>query len=61
MALASTLSKAFVPNSLNNYQEEVLRLTAGCSVVMTGEVVESPGKGQKFELQVTDVEVIGFS
>ena len=49
-----------VPNSLNNYQDEVLRLTAGCSVIMTGEVVESPGKGQNFELQVTDVEVVGW-
>ncbi|MBM7073629.1 asparagine--tRNA ligase [Shewanella sp. 202IG2-18] len=49
-----------VPNSLNNYQDEVLRLTAGCSVIMSGEVVESPGKGQKFELQVTGVEVVGL-
>ena len=49
-----------VPNSLNNYENEVLRLTAGCSAIMTGEVVESPGKGQNFELQVTDVEVVGW-
>ena len=49
-----------VPNNLDNYTEEVLKLTAGCSVVMTGEVVESPGKGQAFEMQVTKVEVTGF-
>ncbi|USD39019.1 MULTISPECIES: asparagine--tRNA ligase [Ferrimonas] len=49
-----------VPNTLNNYQEDVLRLTAGCSVKMTGEVVESPGKGQQFEIAVTGVEVIGL-
>ncbi|MEC4724185.1 asparagine--tRNA ligase [Shewanella sp. D64] len=49
-----------VPNSLANYNNEILKLTAGCSVVMTGEVVESPGKGQAFELQVTNIEVAGW-
>ncbi|QFU22946.1 asparagine--tRNA ligase [Shewanella eurypsychrophilus] len=49
-----------VPNSLNNYNDEILKLTTGCSVIMTGEVVESPGKGQSFELQVTQVEVAGM-
>ncbi|MBQ4888926.1 asparagine--tRNA ligase [Shewanella sp. MMG014] len=49
-----------VPNNLDNYTDEVLKLTAGCSVIMTGEVVESPGKGQAFEMQVTQVEVAGF-
>ncbi|BDY04410.1 asparagine--tRNA ligase [Ferrimonas sp. YFM] len=49
-----------VPSNLNNYQEDVLRLTAGCSVKMTGEVVESPGKGQQFEMAVTAVEVVGL-
>ncbi|MBR9729004.1 asparagine--tRNA ligase [Shewanella intestini] len=49
-----------VPNTLTNYNEEVLKLTAGCSVIMTGEVVESPGAGQAYELQVTNVEVAGL-
>lgn len=49
-----------VPNNLENYDNEVLKLTAGCSVIMTGEVVESPGKGQAFEMQVTNVEVAGW-
>ncbi|ABV87354.1 asparagine--tRNA ligase [Shewanella pealeana] len=49
-----------VPNNLENYTNEVLKLTAGCSVVMTGEVVESPGQGQAFEMQVTKVEVAGL-
>jgi asparaginyl-tRNA synthetase len=49
-----------VPNSLANYNDDVLKLTAGCSVVMTGEIVASPGAGQAFELQVSDVEVTGF-
>ncbi|MFT4273844.1 MAG: OB-fold nucleic acid binding domain-containing protein, partial [Pantoea sp.] len=33
--------QAVVNNSLNNYQDEVLRLTTGCSVIVTGKVVES--------------------
>jgi asparaginyl-tRNA synthetase len=49
-----------VPNNLPNYDDEVLKLTAGCSLVMTGDVVESPGAGQAFELQVTAVEVTGW-
>ena len=52
--------QAVVNNSLNNYQEEVLRLTTGCSVVITGNVVESPGEGQSFEIQATAVEVVGW-
>ncbi|MFK8256769.1 asparagine--tRNA ligase [Erwinia sp. AnSW2-5] len=52
--------QAVVNNSLNNYQEEVLRLTTGCSVVITGKVVESPGEGQSFEIQATHVEVAGW-
>ncbi|MTD26594.1 asparagine--tRNA ligase [Erwinia sorbitola] len=52
--------QAVVNNSLNNYQEDVLRLTTGCSVVITGKVVESPGEGQSFEIQATSVEVVGW-
>ncbi|SFO78027.1 asparaginyl-tRNA synthetase [Enterovibrio norvegicus DSM 15893] len=52
--------QAVVPNELNNYQEEVLRLTTGCSVEVTGKVVESPGQGQAFELQATNVKVVGW-
>lgn len=52
--------QAVVNNSLNNYQDEVLRLTTGCSVIITGKVVESPGEGQSFEIQATAVEVVGW-
>ncbi|KAA6048121.1 asparagine--tRNA ligase [Pantoea sp. Bo_7] len=52
--------QAVVNNSLTNYQDEVLRLTTGCSVIVTGTVVESPGQGQAFELQATRVEVTGW-
>ncbi|MCH4294527.1 asparagine--tRNA ligase [Shewanella sp. 3B26] len=49
-----------VPNALSNYNDEVLKLTAGCSVEMTGNLVESPGSGQAFELQATAVKVTGW-
>ncbi len=49
-----------VPNELDNYEDEVLSLTAGCSVIVTGELVESPGGGQAFEVQASAVEVVGM-
>lgn len=52
--------QAVAPNTLANYENDVVKLTAGCSVVVTGEVVESPGKGQSFEIQATEVEVLGW-
>ncbi|MEQ3515020.1 asparagine--tRNA ligase [Pseudoalteromonas sp. BZB3] len=51
--------QAVVPNSLNNY-DEVTNLTAGCSVSVTGKLVESQGQGQAFEIQADTVEVIGL-
>ncbi|AWK14725.1 asparagine--tRNA ligase [Candidatus Fukatsuia symbiotica] len=45
---------------LNNYENEVLRLTTGCSIEMTGQLVSSPAEGQKFEIQATDIKVIGW-
>ncbi|WP_434339163.1 asparagine--tRNA ligase [Motilimonas cestriensis] len=52
--------QAVVPANLANYEEEVQRLTTGCSVEVTGEVVESQGKGQQFEIQATKVVVVGW-
>src|SRR5689334_9698745 len=49
-----------VPNTLPNYTDEVLRLTAGCSVEATGTIVPSPAKGQPFEMQATAIKVIGW-
>ena len=52
--------QAIVPNDLENYQNEVQKLTAGASVKVTGKLVESPGQGQAFEIQATSVEVLGL-
>ncbi len=46
---------------LANYTEEILKLTTGCSVIVKGVLVESPGKGQKVEVQATDIKTIGWT
>ncbi|MFB0532870.1 MAG: asparagine--tRNA ligase [Desulfatiglandales bacterium] len=48
-------------DKLANYTKEILRLTIGCSVIVKGILVESPGKGQKVEVQATDVKTIGWA
>jgi asparaginyl-tRNA synthetase len=52
--------QAVVPNTLSNYEDDVLRLTTGCSVEVTGVVAASQGAGQAFELQATAVSVVGW-
>ncbi len=46
--------------ALENYEEDVLRLTTGCAVVVTGELVESPAKGQPVELVAAGIKVVGW-
>lgn len=49
-----------ISNTLSNYQNEVLKLTAGCSIRVTGKLIESPGLGQSVELDAHKVEVVGW-
>ena len=48
-----------VMNTVENY-DEVSKLTTGCAVECTGEVVASQGKGQSVELAATEVTVVGW-
>ena len=48
------------PSTLANYAGEVTHLTAGCAVAATGIIVPSPAKGQPFEMQATEIKVIGW-
>ncbi len=48
------------PNTLPNYADEVLHLTAGCAVEATGSIVPSPAKGQPFEMQASSLKVVGW-
>lgn len=52
--------QAVIPKDLANYETDILKLTAGCSVIVTGKLVASQGKGQGFEIQAKKVEVIGW-
>ncbi|WP_317135126.1 asparagine--tRNA ligase [Piscirickettsia litoralis] len=47
-------------NNLNNYDDEITKLTKDCAVIASGELVESPGKGQSFEIQASQIEVVGW-
>jgi len=44
---------------LPNYQSEILHLSVGSSVVVTGEVCASPAKGQATEVKADAVAVVG--
>lgn len=48
-------------DKLPNYAAEILKLTTGCSVIVKGVLVESPGKGQKVEVQAIDVKPMGWA
>lgn len=52
--------QAVIPQELANYESEVLPITTGCAVRISGELVESQGKGQHFEIQATQVTVLGW-
>jgi asparaginyl-tRNA synthetase len=46
--------------SLPNYLDEILHLTTHCAVRVAGRLVESQGKGQRFEVKAERVEVVGW-
>jgi len=48
------------PAELNNYADEVQKLTTGCAVECHGTLVESAGRGQQYEIQANSVQVIGW-
>ncbi len=45
--------------SLENYESELRQLTTGAAVIAVGELVDSPGKGQRFEVKAHRAEVVG--
>lgn len=49
------------PAELGNYESEIQKLTAGCSIVVRGELQESPAKGQATELHATELRVLGWA
>ena len=48
------------PNTLENYQSELLKLTPGCAITASGYLVPSLGKGQRVELNAEQISVVGW-
>src|SRR5262245_3591252 len=48
-----------VDAGLPGYADLAKSLQTGAAVCVTGELVDSPGKGQRYELKATDVIVYG--
>lgn len=47
-------------NTLYNYYKDILCLTVGCSVKITGTLILSIGKEQKYEIRAKEIEIIGW-
>ncbi len=47
-------------SSLSNYAD-IARLTTGSAVAVSGDIKESPGGGQKWEIQAKDVDIISMT
>jgi asparaginyl-tRNA synthetase len=46
---------------LPNYESEIKKLAAGCSISVVGEVLASPAKGQATEVRATELTVLGLA
>src|ERR1700746_113381 len=51
--------QAIAEPALENYETEVKHLQAGFAVVVRGELVDSLGKEQRFEIRASRVDVVG--
>jgi asparaginyl-tRNA synthetase len=49
-----------VPNTLPNYESEILKLTTGCAISVEGRLVASPAQGQAVEIAADKVTVVGW-
>ena len=49
-----------VDDTLDNYSD-IKKLTTGAAVIITGKMIESPGKGQRWEVKAEGVEIVGIA
>ena len=49
------------PADLANYESEIKKLSAGCSLTVEGEIKESGGRGQATEIAATKIHVWGWA
>ncbi len=52
--------QVIAPATLDNYTDDVLRLTSGAAVRAMGKLVQSAGKGQSVEIQAASIEILGL-
>src|SRR5690606_16111084 len=58
----STIHNIQAVIELNAFSEELIkRITTGAAIEVKGTLVESQGKGQKYEIQATAIEILGDS
>ena len=58
----STINNIQCVVDFENTSEDLLRrITTGASVAINGTLIESQGKGQKVEVKVSDIEILGDS
>ncbi|MEM9150015.1 MAG: asparagine--tRNA ligase, partial [Cyanobacteria bacterium P01_F01_bin.3] len=53
--------QVIAPEDIPDYAQHMERIGTGASVRISGTLTESPGKGQRVELQATGIEVFGES
>jgi len=53
-------AQVVAPGELENYQDAVVHLTTGCSMIAEGTVVASEGKGQSVEVLASRIEPVGM-
>ncbi len=49
-----------VDSTIDHYKE-ITKLTTGAAISVQGELVESPGKGQKWEVRATSIDILGVA
>ena len=58
----SSLGNLQIVVDFENFDEQMLKqITTGASIAATGRIVESMGKGQSYEMQASEIEIIGVS
>ncbi|HSG69521.1 MAG TPA: OB-fold nucleic acid binding domain-containing protein, partial [Planctomycetaceae bacterium] len=50
-----------IDGNVPGYAEQIKHVTTGASLAVTGELKESPGKGQRVELHATEFQVLGLA
>jgi len=53
-------AQVVAPRELEDYDNTVMHLTTGCSIIAEGEVVASEGKGQSVEVLASRIEPVGM-